>query len=94
MVIKPVAEIREDLEQKLAETKSDQSDSTYWHTLWQIVSGDDSKMKSLKGVRLLIQNLVLPDLQYSLQMGEKVQKLAAVEDEPGVPATRHSDNGP
>ena len=86
--VEPVAEVRNNLEKKLAEPRSDQSDSTYWQTLWQIVTHDDRSAKSLKGLRLLLQKLVLPDLQSSLDMSEKVQKFAT-EEEGSTPAFDH-----
>jgi len=50
------------------------------------------KSKNLLDFHRLIRILALPDLQYTVDLSEKVQKLAA-EDEPGVPAVVHPEDG-
>lgn len=80
-VVAPIAEIRDDLEQKSAEPKSDRSNSTYWQTLWQIASHDDGSVNSLKCLHQLLQNWVVPDLQFTLELSEKVQRFAIEEEE-------------
>lgn len=87
-----MTKIREDLRLKLAEPGSDQPDSAYWQTIWQIASNQNMKSKNLLDFHRLIRILALPDLQYTVDLSEKVHKLAA-EDEPGVPAVVHPEDG-
>lgn len=71
-VVAPIAEIRDDLDQESAEPKPDRFDSTYWQTLRQIASHDDGSANSLKRLHQLLQNWVVPDLQFTLELSEKV----------------------
>ncbi|KAI9880902.1 MAG: hypothetical protein M1830_009970 [Pleopsidium flavum] len=91
-IIEPVTKIRENLKLKLAERGSDQLDSAYWHTVWQIACQQDKKSKGLVDLHQSIRVLILPDLQYTVDLSQKVQTLAA-EDEHGVPAVVYPEDG-
>ncbi len=71
--------IYSELERKRAEPGHDKPDSEYWRMIWDFTSRNDKDAKSVRGLLLLVRNLVEPDLQYTADLSRKVQELAAKE---------------